>query len=214
MNTALKLRSGGVAQDSVTMRPVKPRLRKERIPQMKTMLSAAAAFGLLLAASASNPAAAAGTYQSSAAKAAAAVAATPGARDLGGIIYVDDDDEYYVRYEGNRNNQRYDQWPYPQSNNYGAPPRGYQGDSDPSWRQRNWNYSPWWNPYQGSHYGNRQPLPRKLIVHRLRQQHFYNVQKIKEKKGYYKVYAFDVYRRPVSVIVDPYTGRVLRVGPR
>jgi hypothetical protein len=217
MNMALKLRSGAGVQDSVTMRLVKPRMRKERIPQMKTVLRAAAAFGLLLAASASNPAAAAETYHRGAPNSAAPVAGTPGASDLGGIIYVDDDQEYDNHYYGNQPDPRYSQWPYPQqnnnwpypqTNNYGSQNGPYQGDSEKGWRDRNWNNN--WN-YQ---YAQRQPLPGNVIIHKLRQQHFYNVQKIKAKKGYYKVYAFDRDRRPVSVIVDPYTGRILRVGPR
>jgi hypothetical protein len=179
---------------------------------MKTMLSAAALFGLLLAASASNPAAATETYH----RGAAVVAGTPGAGDLGGIIFVDDDQVYDNRYR-NKPNQQYNQWPYPQQNNiwpYGQQNYGnYQGDSEKGWRDRNWN-NQWSQPYQGQHYGQRQPLPKHVIVHRLRQHHFYNVQKIKAKNGYYRVYAFDRYRRPVSVIVDPYTGRILRVGLR
>lgn len=182
---------------------------------MKTVLRVAAAFGLLLAASASNPAAATETYQRGAPKSAATVAGTPGASDLGGIIYVDDDQDYDNRYYGNRPNQGYNQWPYPQQynnwqypqgNNYGSQYGGYQGDSDRGWRD--------WNDHSNQQYAQRQPLPGNVIIHRLRQQHFYNVQKIKAKKGYYRVYAFDRYRRPVSVIVDPYTGRILRVGPR
>jgi hypothetical protein len=80
------------------------------------------------------------------------------------------------------------------------------------WRGRNWSNRG--AALSDSHYVNRQPLPRHVIVHRLRMQHFHNVQEIKAKKGYYRVYAFDRYRRPVSVIVDPYTGRILRVGHR
>ena len=180
---------------------------------MKTVLSAAALFGLLLAASASNPAAATETYHRAAPKSTAPVAGTPGAPDLGGIIYVDDDEDYEDRYGA----QRYNQWPYPQQNNngpYAQQDNGYyQGDSEKGWRDRDWS-NPWAQQYQNSHYVNRQPLPRHVIVHKLRMQHFYNVQEIKAKKGYYRVYAFDRYRRPVSVIVDPYTGRILRVGPR
>jgi hypothetical protein len=180
---------------------------------MKTVLSAAALFGLLLAASASNPAAATETFHRAAPKSTAPVAVTPGAPDLGGIIFVDDDEDYEDRYGA----QRYNQWPYPQQNNNGPYAQPNNGDypdysknspGRPDWR------NPWEQQYQSSHYVNRQPLPRHVIVHKLRMHHFYNVQKIKAKKGYYKVYAFDRYRRPVSVIVDPYTGRILRVGPR
>jgi hypothetical protein len=180
---------------------------------MKTVLSAAALFGLLLAASASNPAAAAETYHRAAPKLAAPAAATPGAPDLGGIIYVHEDEDYEDRYGA----QRYNQWPYPQQNNSGpyAQPNngGWPDYSKNNPDRRDWR-SPWEQQYQSSHYVSRQPLPRHVIAHKLRMHHFYNVQKIKAKKGYYKVYAFDRYRRPVSVIVDPYTGRILRVGPR
>jgi hypothetical protein len=180
---------------------------------MKTVLSAAALFGLLLAAS--NPAAATETFHRAAPKSTAPVAGTPGASDLGGIIYVhdDDDDDRY----GNRPKPRYNQWPYPQQNNnwpYTQQNNGnYPDYSRNSPGRQDWR-NPWWQPYQGSHYVNRQPLPRHVIVHKLRMQHFYNVQEIKAKKGYYRVYAFDRYRRPVSVIVDPYSGRILRVGHR
>ena len=92
MNIALKRRSGGAMQDSVTMRLVKPRLRKERIPQNENSAECAALFGLMLAAS--NPAAATETFHRAAPKSTAPVAGTPGAGDLGGIIYVHDDDNY------------------------------------------------------------------------------------------------------------------------
>jgi len=182
---------------------------------MKTVLSAAAMLGLLFAASVSNPAAASGTYKSSATKAAVQVADTPGAGNRAGIILVNDDQDYDNHY---RSNQGYNQWPYPQQNNnwspYGQQNYGnHQGDSEKGWRDRNWN-NQWNQPYRSWHSATRQPLPKQIIVHRLRQQHFYNVQTIKAKKGYYRVYALDRYRRPVSVIVDPYTGRVLRVGKR
>ena len=183
---------------------------------MKTVLSAAALFGLLLAASASNPAAATETFHRAAPKSTVPVAGTPGASDLGGIIYVHDDDNYDDHY-GNRPKQRYNQWPYPQQNNNWPYTQQYNGNypdySKNSPGRHDWS-NPWRQPYQDSHYVNRQPLPRHVIVHKLRMQHFYNVQEIKAKKGYYRVYAFDRYRRPVSVIVDPYTGRILRVGTR
>ncbi|MFM9843764.1 MAG: PepSY domain-containing protein [Dongiaceae bacterium] len=183
---------------------------------MKIVLSAAALFGLLLAASASNPAAATETYHHGAPEYAAPVAWTPGAGDFAGIIHVDDDEDDYNRYR-NPPLQRYNQWPYPQQNNNWPYPQTYYGDhrggSDETWRDRDWS-NPWSQQYQNSHYFNRQPLPRHVIVHKLARHHFYHVQKIKAKKGYYKVYAFDRYDRPVSVIVDPYTGRILRVGPR
>jgi hypothetical protein len=183
---------------------------------MKTVLSAAAVFGLLLAVGASNPAAATETYHRGAPKSAATVAGTPGASDLGGIIYVDDDQDYDNHYYGNQPNQPYNQWPYPQQNNnwqypqgnnYGSQYGGYQGDSEKGWDTRGYNQ---WN----QQYVQRRPLSQQVIVHKLRMHQFYNVQKIKAKKGYYRVYAFDRYHRPVSVIVDPYTGRILRVGPR
>jgi hypothetical protein len=190
---------------------------------MKTVLSAAALFGLLLAAS--NPAAATETFHRAAPKSTAPVAGTPGASDLGGIIYIHDDDNDDDHY-GNRPKQRYNQWPYPQQNNNW--PYQQQNNNWPYTQQYNGNYpdysknspgrhdwsNPWRQPYQDSHHVNRQPLPRHVIVHKLRMQHFYNVQEIKAKKGYYRVYAFDRYRRPVSVIVDPYSGRILRVGHR
>lgn len=180
---------------------------------MKTVLSAAALLGLLLVASTSNPAAATETYHRAAPKSTAPVAGTPGASDIGGIIYVHDDEFYEERYGA----RRYNQWPYPQQNNnwpYTQQNNGnYPDYSRNSPGRQDWR-NPWWQPYQGSHYVNRQPLPRHVIVHKLRMQHFYNVQEIKAKKGYYRVYAFDRYRRPVSVIVDPYSGRILRVGHR
>jgi len=188
---------------------------------MKTVLSAAALFGLLLAASASNPAAATETFHRAAPKSTVPVAGTPGASDLDGIVYVHDNDDDYDDY-----NQRYNQWPYPQQNNNRPYPQ--QNNNRPYPQPNNDNYpdysknspgrhdwsNPWRQPYQDSHYVNRQPLPRHVIVHKLRMQHFYNVQEIKAKKGYYRVYAFDRYRRPVSVVVDPYSGRILRVGTR
>jgi hypothetical protein len=183
---------------------------------MKSVLSAAALFGLLLAASASNPAAATETFHRAAPKTAVPVAGTPGASDFGGIIYVDDDHDDDNRH-GNQPDRRYNQWPYPQQNNNWPYAQGnngnYQGYYNNGWGNGDWA-NPWKQPHQNSHYVNRQPLPRHLIVHKLRMQHFYNVQEIKAKKGYYRVHAFDRYRRPVSVIMDPYSGRILRVGHR
>jgi hypothetical protein len=63
---------------------------------MKTVLSAAALFGLLLAAGASNPAAATETFHRAAPKSTAPVTVTPGTGDLGGIIYVHDEDDYEI----------------------------------------------------------------------------------------------------------------------
>ncbi len=183
---------------------------------MKTVLSAAALFGLLLAASASNPAAATETYHRAAPKSTAPVAGVSGSGDFGGIIYVDAGRDNDNRH-GNQRNQRYNQWPYQQQDNnwpYTQQNNGnYQGNYNNGWGNPHWA-NPWNQSHQNSHYVNRQPLPRHVIVQKLRMQHFYNVQEIKAKKGYYRVYAFDRYRRPVSVIVDPYSGRILRVGRR
>jgi hypothetical protein len=174
---------------------------------MKTLLSAAALTSLLLAAGAGSPAAATEDHRREA--------------PLGGTQWVpeqiydepaplryvndeDDDDDDDDDDNDRRHRRHYGQWPYPQ-------PVPYPYDPWPNYGQ-GWN-NPWWQ-HHNPHYGSYQPLPKHVIVYKLQRRHFYNIQKIKAKKGYYKVYAFDRYGRPVSVIVDPYTGRILSVGPR
>jgi hypothetical protein len=172
---------------------------------MKTLLSAVALSGLLLAVSAGNPAAATEDHRRDA-PVGVTVWSQSQATSQSGLRYVhdndDDDDDW--RYNSNR-------WPNNNWNNNGN--NGWNGSWNNNWNgnwNNNWNNQP---PYF-QHQNHGRPLPKHVIVFRLKQHHFYNVQKIKEKKGYYKVYAFDRFGRPVSVIVNPYTGRILRVGAR
>ena len=173
---------------------------------MKTLLSAVALSGLLLAASAGNPAAATEDHRRDA-PVGVNVWSQARASSQTELRYVhdndyDDDDDY--------DNPRY-QWPN-NGNNWNG-----NGNNN-NWNNSNWNNG-WnnnWNNrppyYQNQNYGR--PLPDRAIVFKLRQQHFYNVQKIKAKKGYYRVYAYDRWRRPVEVIMNPYTGQILRVALR
>lgn len=196
---------------------------------MKTLLSAVALSGLLLAASAGNPAAATEDHRRDA-PVGVAVWSQAQASSQTELRYIhdndDDDDDW--RYNNNRwpnnnwNNNGNNGWNGNWSNGWnGNWNNGWNGNWNNGWNG-NWNNG-WnnnWNNYgnnQWPHYQNQnygRPLPERVIVLKLRQHHFYNVQKIKAKKGYYRVYAYDRWRRPVEVIMDPYSGRILRVGPR
>jgi Peptidase propeptide and YPEB domain len=207
---------------------VKPRFEEGKDTPMKTLLSAVALSGLLLAASAGNPAAATEDHRRDA-PVGVSVWSQAQASSQTELRYVhdnDDDDDYdNPRYQwpnngnnwnGNWNNNGNNGW----NGNNGNWNNGWNNNGNNGWNGSNGNWNNGWNNnwnnqppyYQNQNYGR--PLPNHVIVFRLKQQHFYNVQKIKAKKGYYKVYAFDRHGRPVSVIVNPYTGRILRVGPR
>lgn len=182
---------------------------------MKTLLSAAALFGLLLVAGAGSPAAASDNQRREAPIGAPAWNPNLPANGQVELLYVndnDDDDDY----DGGHN-RRYNPWPYSDNgwNNNGN--NGWNNGWNNTWNN-NWNngwnnnWNNQWPQYQQPVRGR--PLPHHVIVFRLKQHHFYNVQSIKLKKDYYRVYAFDRHGRPVSVIVNPYTGRILRVGRR
>ena len=179
---------------------------------MKTLLSAVALSGLLLAISAGNPAAATEDHRRDA-PVGINVWSQAQASSQTELRYVHDNDDDW----------RYQPWPN-NGNNWnngndwnGNWNNGWNNNGNNGWNN-NWN-NDWnnnWNNrppyYQNQNYGR--PLPEHAIIFKLRQQHFYNVQKIKAKNGYYRVYAYDRWRRPVEVIMDPYTGRILRVGLR
>ena len=178
---------------------------------MKTLLSAVALFGLLLAASAGNPAAATEDHRRDAPISVPAWNPNQPASSQAGVRYVHDNDDDWDNDDDDwRRNRRYNQWPYNQwpynGNNWN---NGWNNNWNNGWNN-GWNNQPpqYQQPVRG------QPLPRHVIVFKLKQHHFHNVGEIKAKKGYYRVYAQDRWGRPVEVIMNPYTGRILRVGTR
>src|SRR5262245_18056293 len=186
------------------MRLVKPRLEEGKDTPMKTLLSAVALSGLLVAVSAGNPAAATEDHRRDA-PVGVSVWSQAQASSKTELRYVHDNDD-------DDGDWRYRPWPN-NGNNWNG--NNWNGNN---WNGNNWNGN-WnnnWNNqppyYQNQNYGR--PLPANVIAFKLKQHHFYNVQKIKAKKGYYRVYAYDRWRRPVEVIVNPYTGRILRVALR
>lgn len=175
---------------------------------MKTLLSAVALSGLLLAASAGNPAAATEDHRRDG-PVGLSVWSQAQANSQAELRYVhdndDDDDSPYRQWPNNGNNWN-GNWNNGWNNNGN---NGWNNNWNGNWNN-NWNNQPPY--YHNQNYGR--PLPAHVIVFKLKQHHFYNVQKIKAKKGYYRVYAYDRWRRPVEVIMNPYTGRILRVGLR
>ena len=159
---------------------------------MKTALSAVALFSLLLAAGAGSPAAATESNHREAPTGATVWDQNQVAHSQDKRRYDDDDDDDWRRYQP---------WPN-QGNNWN---NGWNNNWNNGWNN-GWNNN--WQQVQG------RPLPQHVVVFKLKQQNFYNVQKIKLKKGYYRIYAYDRWRRPVEVIMNPYTGRILRVGLR
>jgi hypothetical protein len=82
---------------------------------------------------------------------------------------------------------------------YGAPSRQYV-DWYPGWRH--------------SWYENREILPPHRLIRRVERQGFFGARPMGfSRRGMIRVMAFDQWRRPVSLRVDPYTGAVLRVRP-
>ena len=170
------------------MRLVKPRLRKERIPQDENSAECCRRVWLAACRWRQQSRGRDRDLSSRRAEIRSDGCRDSGASDLGGIIYVDDDQDYDNHYYGNQPNQGYNQapypqqnnnWQYPQGNNYGSQYGGYQGDFEKGWDTRGYNQ---WN----QQYVQRRPLSQQVIAHKLRMHQFYNVQKIKAKKGYYK----------------------------
>ena len=147
---------------------------------MKTLLSAVALSGLLLAVSAGNPAAATEDHRRDA-PVGVSVWSQAQASSQTELRYVHDN--------GDDDDWRYQPWPNNGNNGNGSWNNNGYNSWNGNWNN-NWNNRP--PSYQNQNYGR--PLPERVIVFKLRQQHFYNVQKIKAKKGYYRVYAY----RPVA----------------
>jgi hypothetical protein len=75
-------------------------------------------------------------------------------------------------------------------------------------------YGQWYPGWQHSWYENREILPPHRLIRRLERQGFYGVRPMGfSRRGMIRVMAFDQWRRPVALRVDPYTGMVLRVRP-
>jgi hypothetical protein len=94
---------------------------------------------------------------------------------------------------------------------FGGRDDGFNGGAAPySARQ----YGQWYPGWRHSWYENRQILPPHRLIRRLERQGFYGVRPMGfSRRGMIRVLAFDQWRRPVALRVDPYTGMVLRVMP-
>ncbi|MGH6933930.1 MAG: hypothetical protein ACREEE_16050 [Dongiaceae bacterium] len=93
-------------------------------------------------------------------------------------------------------------WPYyyqpylnPRSNRYG---NGYYGSPG-------WGY-----PYGDNYYYKPKRLTERQVVSAVRGQHFRKISKVWFDDGVYKVRAIDYYGRRVLLLVDPYSGRIVR----
>lgn len=137
-------------------------------------------------------------------------ASGPGNSDRSGsdqnrIVLADNDrsDDWNRQDDQRWNNQP---WNNPQgSGGYGY---GYgNGYGYNSGWQDSGRYQPNWG------YGHQQyqPLPRQVIRARLQHQQFRDLSNWRFKDGYYRVNAEDRYGHDVRLIVDAYTGRVVKV---
>ncbi|MFQ5784587.1 MAG: hypothetical protein ACE5H8_07155 [Alphaproteobacteria bacterium] len=84
--------------------------------------------------------------------------------------------------------------------------RGY-GDHR-SHKHRGYAYGEPYRCYRDS-YGP-PPLPKRKIVRKLRRRHHLHVRKIRYVRGIYKVRARNEYGERLKLVVDPYSGRILR----
>ena len=75
-------------------------------------------------------------------------------------------------------------------------------------------YGQWYPGWQHSWYENREILPPHRLIRRIERQGYFGARPMGfSRRGMIRVMAFDQWRRPVSLRVDPYTGMVLRVMP-
>jgi hypothetical protein len=75
-------------------------------------------------------------------------------------------------------------------------------------------YSQWYPGWQHSWYENRHVLPPHRLIRKIERQGYFGVRTLGfGRRGVIRAMAFDKWRRPVTLRVDPYTGIVIRVMP-
>jgi hypothetical protein len=75
-------------------------------------------------------------------------------------------------------------------------------------------YGQWYPGWRHSWYENRDILSPHRLIRRVERQGFYGVRTFGfSRRGMIRATAFDQWRRPVQLRVDPYTGAVLLVMP-
>jgi hypothetical protein len=75
-------------------------------------------------------------------------------------------------------------------------------------------YNQWYPGWRHAWYDQRAILPPQRLVRRLERQGYYGIRPMGfSQRGMIRVLAFDQWRRPVALRVDPFTGMVIRVRP-
>jgi hypothetical protein len=133
-------------------------------------------------------------------------------RPIGSQPYYGDDND-------NQGNWQYGQpkpRPYPTYGNACGWNAGWNG----GWgggSNGGWGGSGYHQPKGGwnnGYYRPRPQLPTRAIAYCVQQQRFSSIKDIDFDDGFYKVYARDPHGRKVKLLVDPYTGRIVRVKYR
>jgi hypothetical protein len=75
-------------------------------------------------------------------------------------------------------------------------------------------YNQWYPGWRHAWYDQRAILPPHRLIRRLERQGYYGIRTMGfSHRGMIRVLAFDQWRRPVALRVDPFSGAVLRVRP-
>lgn len=64
------------------------------------------------------------------------------------------------------------------------------------------------------HYGNRHVLPARAIIRSLRVRQFCRISFPRLRRGFYHARARDAYGRRVRLVIDPYSGHIIRLRYR
>jgi hypothetical protein len=108
--------------------------------------------------------------------------------------------------------------------------RVHDGDSWNDWSRNLWPYyyspynyprqggygngfygSPGWGyPYSNYYYNKPKRLTERQVVQAVKYQRFHRISKVWFDDGLYKVRAVDYHGRPVLLLVDPYSGQIVR----
>ena len=123
-----------------------------------------------------------------------------------------EDRAYDQRFDRDRDgrNDRLEDRAYDQRFDRRGDRHGYGYGSGYSPRQ----YGQWYPGWRHSWYESRDVLPPHRLVRRIERQGFFGVRTFGfSRRGVVRAAAFDQYRRPVTLRVDPYTGAVLQVRP-
>jgi hypothetical protein len=127
-------------------------------------------------------------------------------------------------YYGNDNDSQWN-WQYGQPKPRPYPAYGHACGWNAGWSGGGWGGG--WNGggggssyhqpnggWNNGYYRSRPQLPTRAVAYCVQQQRFSNIKDIDFDDGFYKVYARDPYGRKVKLLVDPYTGRIVRVKYR